>query len=328
MKTPRFWYPSQGDRVSMLKASLLTPLSYLFVAATWLRRIFASSYIARVPMVCVGNVVAGGAGKTPTALALVRILKNRGQKPVFVTRGYGGKGFLTCVDPARHKAANVGDEALLLAAVAPTWAGRDRVRAVQDAEVNGSVIIVDDGLQNPYLAPHTSILVVDGDSGLGNGHIIPAGPLRESFEAAVGRADAMVLIGESDRQNLAARVDIPVFRAKIEPNLPLGFPRFGRFVAFAGLARPEKFFATAQALGLEIVSAREYPDHHAYSEMDIDALRLEAEELGANLLTTEKDAVRLPPIFRNEVVVLPVRLTFTEPGAEKALADLMLGKKG
>lgn len=326
MKTPRFWYPSQNDKVSMLIASLLAPLSAVFKAGTGIRRLLASPYKARVLMVCVGNVVAGGAGKTPTALALARILKNRGQKPVFVARGYGGKGFLTCVDTGRHKAGDVGDEALLLAAFAPTWAGRDRVRAVRDAEVNGSVIIVDDGLQNPNLKPTASILVVDADSGLGNGHIIPAGPLRESFQDAVSRASAMVLVGERDRQNLGARVSIPVFRAKLEPNLPLGFPRFGKFVAFAGLARPEKFFATAQALGLELVSAREYPDHYLYTEADIDALRFEAEELGANLLTTEKDAVRLPPLFRNEVVVLPVRLTFTEPGAEKALADLILKK--
>jgi len=311
----------------MLLASLLAPLSSVFKAGTRFRRLFASAYHSRVPLVCVGNVVAGGAGKTPTALALARILKSRGQKPVFVTRGYGGKGFLTCVDPSRHKAGDVGDEALLLSSVAPTWAGRDRVRAVRDAEVNGSVVIVDDGFQNPNLAPKTAILVVDGDSGLGNGRIIPAGPLRETFEEAVSRAHAMVLIGESDRQNLAARVRIPVFRARIEPNLPLGFPRFGEFVAFAGLARPEKFFATAQSLGLNIVSAREYPDHYLYTAADIDALRLEAEERGARLLTTEKDAMRLPLIFRAEVVILPVRLVFNEPGAEKALADMILRKR-
>ena len=324
MKTPRFWYPRPEDRASALKADVLAPLSVLFRVGTFLRRIFAKPYKARVPVVCVGNVVAGGAGKTPTVLALARILKDRGQKPVFVTRGTGGKEILTCVDITRHKATDVGDEALLLAAVAPTWVGRDRVRAVRDAELNSSVIIADDGLQNPNLVPKVSILVVDGDSGLGNGRIIPAGPLREPFANALSRATVMILIGDSDCQNLAKQAEIPVFRAKLEPKLPIGFPRFGRFVAFAGLARPEKFFETARALKLDIADTHEFSDHYVYRQDDIDTLRLEAEEQGANLLTTEKDAVRLPPDFRAEVVVLPVRLTFSEPGAEKAIADLIL----
>ncbi|MFA5041838.1 MAG: tetraacyldisaccharide 4'-kinase [Bdellovibrionales bacterium] len=324
MKTPRFWYPRPEDRFSTLKAWGLAPLSLFFRMGTFLRRVFASPYKAKVPVVCVGNVVAGGAGKTPTALALARILKDKRQKPVFVTRGTGGKGILTCVDMRTHKTADVGDEALLLAAVAPTWVCRDRAKAVREAETNGSVVIADDGLQNPNLVPTSSIVVVDADAGLGNGFIIPAGPLRETFESAMKRATAMILVGERDSQNLAMLTDVPVFRARLEPKLPLGFPRFGRFIAFAGLARPEKFFATARSMKLDIAGTREYPDHYAYKQEDIDALRLEAEEQGARLLTTEKDAVRLPPDFLAEVVVLPVQLIFTEPGAEKALADIIL----
>jgi tetraacyldisaccharide 4'-kinase len=324
MKTPRFWYPQPEDRASALKAGLLVPLSCLFKAGTYLRRASAHPYRARLPVVCVGNVVAGGAGKTPTALALAQILHYRGQKPVFVTRGTGGKGTLTCVDLVLHKAADVGDEALLLSVAAPTWVGHDRAKAVREAEMYGSVVIVDDGLQNPHLAPAASILVVDGDVGLGNGRIIPAGPLRESFADALKRAAAMILIGSRDFQNLAAQAQVPVFRAHLEPNLPIGFPKLGKFVAFAGIARPEKFFATARSSGLDIAKTLEFPDHYAYSETDIDALRLEAEEQGAHLLTTEKDAVRLPPDFRAEVVILPVRLVFDTPGAEKRLADLIL----
>ncbi len=324
MRTPRFWYPQPKDRLSALKAGVLAPLSVFFRIGSFFRRLFANPYKARVPVVCVGNVVAGGAGKTPTALALARILKDRGQKPVFVTRGTGSRGVLTCVNMTGHKVEDVGDEALLLAAVAPTWVCRDRVKAVREAETNGTLIIADDGLQNPNLLPSASILVVDGDAGLGNGHIVPAGPLRETFESAASRATAMVLIGERDAQNLTARAEIPVFRARLEPKLPLGFPRFERFIAFAGLARPEKFFETARALKLNLAATRDFADHYVYKQEDIDALRLEAEEQGALLLTTEKDAVRLPPDFRADVVVLPVQLTFTEPGAEKALARLIL----
>jgi tetraacyldisaccharide 4'-kinase len=325
MRTPRFWY--KEDRASALKAGALAPLSLLFKIGTCLRRTFAVPYRARVPVVCIGNVVAGGAGKTPTALALAGILKNSGQKPVFVTRGYKGNGQLTCVDLSRHKVSDVGDEALLLAAAAPTWVARDRVCAIREAEMHGSIVIVDDGLQNPNLAPTASILVVDGDAGLGNGRIIPAGPLRESLANALKRVAAVIVIGERDCQNLAAKAQeakVPVFRARLEPMLPPGFPKLGRFVAFAGLARPEKFFATARAFGLDIASALEFPDHYVYGEADIDALRLEAEEQGARLLTTEKDAVRLPPDFRAEILVLPVKLTFADAGAEKVLTDLIL----
>jgi len=324
MRTPRFWYPEPEDRMSALKAQMLAPLSCLFRLGAKIRSALAQSYCSRRPVICVGNVVAGGAGKTPTALALAEILKNCGEKPVFVTRGYGGKGELTCVNLAKHGVNEVGDEALLLAACAPTWVARDRVKALQEAEINGSVVIVDDGLQNPYLGPTASILVVDGNVGIGNGRIIPAGPLREPLEDALDRVAAMILIGTCDRQNLAALAKVPVFRAHLDPKLALGFPRFGKFVAFAGIARPEKFFATAEGLGLDIAQTKSFPDHHIYSQADIDSLRLEAEEAGARLLTTEKDAVRLPPDFRGEVVILPVRLIFDDPGAEKSIAELLL----
>lgn len=324
MKTPRFWYPQPEDRVSALVAGVLSPLSLFFKAGTRLRRSFATAYHSRKPVVCVGNVVVGGSGKTPVAVAIAEILKGLGHNPAFVSRGYGGAGVLTCVDPQKHGVDAVGDEALLLAETAPTWTAKNRVYAVREAERHCSIIVMDDGLQNPTIHPTASILVVDADVGIGNGRLIPAGPLREPFDDAVKRATAIVLVGGVDRQNIAARVDIPVFRAHLEPQLKQGFPRLGRFVAFAGIGRPEKFFATAQGLGLDIASAREYPDHYVYTQADIDALRLESEVLGARLLTTEKDAVRLPADFRSEIIVLPVRLVLDDAGAETALGDLLL----
>jgi len=324
MKTPYFWYPEPDDKIAALLAIILSPLSFVWLAGAFVRALFAHPYRARVPVICIGNVVAGGAGKTPTALALARILKEFGQKPIFVTRGYGGHGELTCVDPRQHEAQDVGDEALLLAAEAPTWAGCDRVAAVRQAESHGTLVIMDDGLQNPHIAPTASILVIDGETGLGNGYVIPAGPLREQFAAALKRADALLIIGEDDKQQLASWAKVPVFRARLQPRLPMGFPREGKYVAFAGIARPKKFYATARALGLEIVATEDFPDHHVFTEADINGLRLKAEVSGARLLTTEKDAVRLPPDFRLEPVVLPVGLVFDTPGAEQALSRLCI----
>ncbi|MGB9154736.1 MAG: tetraacyldisaccharide 4'-kinase [Alphaproteobacteria bacterium] len=324
MKTPRFWYPKQTDTLPSLMSDMLLPVSCVFRAGTALRRAFAKPYAARVPILCIGNVVAGGAGKTPTSLALARILTDRGQKPVFVTRGYGGHGQLTYVDPAHHEAREVGDEALLLAASSPTWAGDDRVASIRQAESHGTIIIMDDGLQNPHIKPSASILVVDGDVGIGNGRIIPAGPLRESLSDVLKRVVAVIIIGDEDRQNLAAHVNVPVFRARLQPIVPADFPRESRFVAFAGIARPEKFYATARALGLDIADSRDFPDHHPFSQEDIDGLRLRAETLGARLLTTEKDAARLPPDIRAEIVVLPVSLVFDDPRAETEISRLCI----
>ncbi len=326
MKAPGFWYPERKTLFSELAAKALSPLSWLFAAGTRIRKAFAYPYHSRRPVVCVGNVVAGGAGKTPTVLALAEILKKRGHHPVFVTRGYGGREVLARIHPAQDDAGGVGDEALLLAARAPTWAGRDRAKAIREAEKEGSMILVDDGLQNPNIKPMASILVVDGETGIGNGRMIPAGPLREPLAAALARVSAMVIVGERDRQNIAAASTVPVFRARLVPDIPAGFPNFGSFVAFAGIGHPRKFFATARQMGLKVVSEIEYPDHYAYAEEDIDTLRLAAEEKGARLLTTEKDAVRLPAGFREEVVVLPVRLVFESEEAERALAEIVLGK--
>ena len=327
MKTPPFWYPREGENPAFM-SDLLLPASFLFKSGAFLRHLFAKPYRSRVPVICVGNVVAGGAGKTPTCLALANIFKARGYKPCFVTRGYGGQssrvGKAICVNLAQHHAGDVGDEGLLLAARAPTWAGRNRAQAVRQAENYGDIIIMDDGLQNPHIAPAFSLLVVDGSSGLGNGRIVPAGPLRETLAEAASKADAMIVIG-ADRYNLTTQVNIPVIRARIEADLPMGFPREGRFVAFSGIARPEKFFATARGLGLDLAATRDYADHHLFSDSDIDDLRLIAEEQGARLLTTEKDAVRLPLPFRSEVIVLPVKLVFEGQG-EKMLVEL-IGQK-
>jgi tetraacyldisaccharide 4'-kinase len=320
MKAPRFWYQEKSAM-----ASLLSPLSCLFRAGTMLRRKMAHPYRSHKPVICIGNAVVGGAGKTPTALALARILQEQGHRPVFVTRGYGGKtdkrGEAVIVVP-HHTVEDVGDEALLLSRTAPTVVGRDRAAAIRLAEKSGTVIIMDDGMQNPHIAATTYILVADGEVGVGNGRILPAGPLREGMADALQRSAMVIMIG-ADQHNLAAQIELPILRARLEPRLPMGFPRHGPFVAFAGIGRPEKFYATARALGLDLIATIDFPDHHLFSEADIDRLRLAAEEKGARLLTTEKDAVRLPLSFRDEPLTLPVELTFTDSGAENRLLGLL-----
>jgi tetraacyldisaccharide 4'-kinase len=304
MRAPAFWNRPQDKML----ATALTPLSWAFQAGGALRRLTAVTKTAQVPLICIGNVVVGGAGKTPTAIAVAELLQRRGGRPVFITRGYGGslQGPLR-VDPAVHSAAQVGDEALLLAAVAPTWIGRDRVAAVMQAENEGTHIIMDDGLQNPHLLPDAAFLVMDSEVGTGNGRILPAGPLREPLHNALRRVRAVIAVGDKD---ISLPITRPVVRARIEAVLPDDFPRHLSFLAFAGIGRPEKFFATCRQLGLRLADERAYPDHYAYTDNDLRDLRARAAKHNAVLLTTAKDHVRLPPSLREVAHILPVRMAF------------------
>jgi tetraacyldisaccharide 4'-kinase len=316
MKAPEFWYRAEGR-----EAQLLAPFEKLYRAGAWLRRCFARPYRAGVPVICVGNVVAGGSGKTPAALAIAALLQKRGHRPVFVTRGYGGaqKGPLR-VDAAHHSAEDVGDEALLLLRQAPVWIGRDRAKAMREAEKTGTHIILDDGLQNPNILPDVALLVMDGATGIGNGHLIPAGPLREPLGEALRRVTAVLVVGEGDIQELAD-CDKFVLRALLRPEIPADFPRDAKFLAFAGIGRPEKFYALVRAEGLTLTATRDFADHHPFRQGELDSLEQQARSLGAKLLTTEKDFVRLPPYFRARVLSFPVHLEFEDSAAvEKLIA--------
>jgi len=312
MKTPRFWY-----RPPDVLSRLLAPAGQAYRAAGLLRRKLVAPYRAAVPVICVGNVVAGGAGKTPVALAIAAVLKRLGRKPVFVSRGYGGaeSGPLP-VDPGKHTAREVGDEALLLASVAPCWIGRDRTAAVRAAEREATHIILDDGLQNPAVAHSLSLLVIDGETGVGNGELIPAGPLRETLADALKRVDAVIMIGD-DRSGIFSHLSsagktLPVLRSFLRPCLPEGFPRGGKFFAFAGIARPEKFYATCREAGLDVVRTRDFPDHHMFRAEELAELAGQARRGNLNLITTEKDAQRIPREFRSQISVLPVEISFEE----------------
>ncbi|HEX3881792.1 MAG TPA: tetraacyldisaccharide 4'-kinase [Stellaceae bacterium] len=308
MRSPEFWREKPG-----LVAGLLAPVGAAWDAAGRLRRAVTRPYRAPVPVVCVGNLVAGGSGKTPVALSLAAMLPGAHA----VTRGYGG----SLDGPVRvmpsHPAAEIGDEALLLAARLPCWVAKDRAAGIRAAVAAGAeAILLDDGFQNPTVAKDLSLVVVDAGFGFGNRRVIPAGPLRERIAPGLARADAIVLVGDGPApEGLAAR---PVLRADLAP---VGGGEFAGMpvVAFAGIGRPEKFFATLRGVGAVIAASREFPDHHQFRPTELAALRDEAARHGAALVTTAKDWARLGPAERAGIAVLEVEIAWRDPAALAAL---------
>lgn len=316
MRAPEFWAEDGA------LAALLAPLGAGYDLAGRLRRSFAHPVSVGIPVVCVGNLVAGGAGKTPVVLALVEAFAGRGRAVHCLTRGYGGRSpGPRRVDPAHDSATAVGDEALLLARAAPCWVARNRIAGARAAaEAGAQVVVMDDGFQNPTLAKDLSLIVVDGAYGFGNRRVMPAGPLRESAARGLARADAVVLLG-SDECNLAPRLGarLPLITARLEPR-PGSERLAGRKVlAFAGIGRPQKFFETLAGLGAEVVGTRAFADHHPYHEAEIRELLARAESLGALPVTTEKDAARLAPEARQGIETLAVAVVWDDPAALGAL---------
>ena len=316
MRAPSFWWkPGRG--------LLLSPLGGIYGVAAWLR-LQRAGRSAGIPVICLGNLTVGGAGKTPAALLVARLLLAAHRRPFFLSRGYGGRlRGPVLVNPKIHRTADVGDEPLLLARLAPTIVARDRVAGAEAARFRGaSVIVMDDGFQNPSLQKDLSILLVDCRRGIGNGWILPAGPLRAPLGAQLARAQALVAVGTGDSaaivEQAAARRRLPIFHGRIEPDRQTLDALVGRRVlAFAGIADPGKFFATLDEAGIVIAARQEFADHHRYTAAEARDLLKRAEAENLLLLTTEKDHVRLGggrdlDALAERAGALPVRLVIDE----------------
>ncbi len=326
MRAPLFWDSPPG-----VLSTLLSPIGALYAAATRRRLATGPREKLPVPVICVGNLSAGGTGKTPTVIALGQRLIDRGLKPHAVTRGYGGSlAGPVQVDPIRHKAEETGDEPLLLAAFLPVWVAKDRTTGAKAAvEAGADIILLDDGYQNPSLAYDLSLVVADAQRGFGNGAVIPAGPLREPIETGLARADMLLSIGpDKAQQRFAAawgdKINLPHVAGVLAP-LPTGIPLSGMPVlAFAGIGYPQKFFATLEEMGADLRATHALADHQPLSEALMARLMREAQGLGAQIVTTEKDAVRLPPALRQQVMTVPVRLEIADWRPIDAALDRIL----
>jgi len=319
MREPAFWWRKGGG-------GLLAPLAAIYGAVAW-SRIQAQGQPAGVPVICLGNLTAGGAGKTPAALAVAHLLLAARERPFFLSRGYGGKlAGPVRVDPSFHHAVDVGDEPLMLARLAPTIVARDRVAGARAARSGGaSVVVMDDGFQNPSLIKDLAVLLVDGRRGIGNGRVIPAGPLRAPLDIQIARAQAIVIVGPPDGaakiSETARRHGVTVFHGRLEADRnSLAALGKRKVLAFAGIGNPEKFFATLSEAGINVAERSSFADHHRYTAAEAQGLIARAQGQNLVLITTEKDHVRLdgdPALatLAARTSILPVRLVIDEQDA-------------
>jgi tetraacyldisaccharide 4'-kinase len=322
MREPAFWYRPRSP-----KSHLLSPLGALYGAVA-ARRMARKGFDAGIPVLCVGNYHVGGAGKTPTVLALTKLLRELGETPVVLSRGYGGRLHgPVMVDRERHTAADIGDEPLMMVRDVPVAVARDRLDGVALAKSQGAtVILMDDGFQNPGIMKDASLIVIDSERGLGNGKVFPAGPLRAPLRAQLSRTDALVLIGDGRAANdvaaeLAKR-NKPELRARLKPDAASLAQLFGKPVfAFAGIGDPERFFRTLRSSGIQVARTRAFDDHHVFSQNELAALAAEAQREQLTLVSTEKDLARLRGITSapDGIVPFAVQLEFDDPAKLRQL---------
>lgn len=307
MKTPEFW------QFNSFFSKILTPFGAVYGFLTQLRLKIHKSPKVDIPVICVGNITAGGTGKTPVSIALAKMLINDVYHPFFVTRGYGGKIKNIIVNNKKHSAKDVGDEPLLLSQVAPVVVNPNRYEGAKLSIKEGAdLIIMDDGFQNPSLYKDLSFLVFDGNYGIGNEKIIPAGPLRETFENGTKRADALIIMGK-DKNGLAKRTKLPVFYGHLEAFQTNIEKR--DIIAFAGIGNPQKFYNTLKEQGFNVLKSYDFPDHHFYNKQELEKIIKEAEKLNIDIYTTSKDFVKIPHIFHEYIKVLEVAVVWDKPEA-------------
>jgi tetraacyldisaccharide 4'-kinase len=298
------WHPPLFWRYNGLLSWMLSPVGWIY-GQIGRARLAKKKKKVSVPVICVGNLTMGGAGKTPTVIALTQACQKQGYIPHLLTRGYGGRGYQTVqVNPEHHTAPDVGDEALLLAQVAPTWVGADRyLSALAAIQAGATLLIMDDGLQNPSLHQDYKIAVFDGQIPLENTRTFPAGPFREDFQRGLNRIDHLVLINFTDAPEW--RLNKPHTMAETATDFT---PISPRYLAFAGIGYPEKFYNLLRKQGAHVVFSQSFPDHHAYTQQEIEALLHQAQKLQAHLITTEKDFVKIPKESQSKVQCLKIHL--------------------
>lgn len=316
-KTPDFWFP-ENPSSSSVTANLLRPISALYALGHKIKTATTNEQSVSIPVLCIGNITAGGSGKTPTAIALHHLIIKEGlaKNPFFLTRGYGGriKGH-ELVQPEHHSVKDTGDEPQILAKHSKTVISANRYLGAKLAhDLGADIILMDDGFQNKTLHKDISFLAIDGTRGLGNGLLIPAGPLREPISEALKRAHAIILIGE-DRHRVLSTLPqtLPVFMATLRGCYAGDTPR--PFVAFAGIGNPQKFFRTLKESSVNPAAFHAYADHHPYSDTDMAFLLSEAQKHKAILITTEKDHQRIPDAYRSQIEIFPVRLEWQDENA-------------
>lgn len=326
MKPPLFWQALTPT----LPAKVLSPLSYITALITHYR-LSRKGWKSSVPVICCGNLTVGGTGKTTVAIELGLYYQQHNIKVAFLTRGYKRKNKIAdpiLVDPEKHNVLDVGDEALLLAQIAPTWVASNRALSAKAAILNhAQLLIMDDGFQNPTLQQDLPLLVIDGVTGFGNQKALPAGPLREAMHHGLSRAKACILIGE-DQRNIRQTLpsDLPVFQAFLEMDSQTKQLAGQSVIAFAGIGRPEKFFHALQENHIQVIQSTSFPDHYFYQLKDLEQLTSLAQHHNLSLVTTPKDYVRLPEPFKQLVTPLGVHLNWADPLTPQKLLSLFDSK--
>ena len=314
LKSPKFW-----QKKNTFLSKLLSPIGHLYAWEVRRRLKNIKAYRSKIPVICVGNLVMGGVGKTPLAVSIAEYFKMNGMKPVFLTRGYGGGLSNILVDPEKHTSKDTGDEALILSRVAPTIVDADRARGAKTAEkIGAQVIIMDDGFQNPQLIKDLSFVVFDGRYGFGNAKVFPAGPLREPLEDGLKRADAFIVVGK-DKAGVKDWIEkrfksLPFMATHIEQDVSKIAQLSGKKVfAFAGIGYPDKFFDMLKEYGCDVVETQAFSDHYPYTDEDMTDLMARADKQNAVLVTTAKDGVRIAPRFLPHIQIVEAYMVWDMP---------------
>ncbi len=323
-KTPEFWYRPEKSEKPIIE-TLLTPVSYIYNIGHYINTSLQKTKSINIPVICIGNITAGGGGKTPTIIALHKLLVKQKifESPCFLSRGYGGSESQTRRIEAHEGANIVGDEPLLLSSHSNTIISKNRYEGSYLAHDLGyDCVLMDDGFQNQTLHKDTSLIVIDGNNGFGNKKTIPAGPLREKIPNALKRTSAVILIGE-DKTNVSSIIPnhIPIFSASVQASNLTQIDQTQRYIAFAGLAHPKKFLNTLNDHNMNIVEFHEFADHHPYSEKDLQSLLSKAEREYSRLITTEKDYQRIPSDLKNMIDVLSIEVVFED---EKVVTEFLV----